>query len=85
VDPRLADDDPLPDYARGGQLDEEIPEEARPLEVEPEADLRERLSEESPINPYLLVRWAQAGIIPPEEVAGLPESGGDGVEEAEGQ
>jgi hypothetical protein len=67
VDPRLGDDDPLPQYARGGQPDEEVPERAQLSAMAEEADLRELLSSEPPTNPFLRARWAEAGLLPPDD------------------
>jgi hypothetical protein len=84
VDPRLGDDDPLPDYPRGGQTDEEVPEEIRPPAIEPAGNLRDLLSQERPINPLLQERWVEAGILAPKDVTGVPELRGEGVEQDEG-
>jgi hypothetical protein len=42
VDPDLADDDPLPEYPRGGQEDADVPPEFRAAAAEPGADLRDQ-------------------------------------------
>ena len=63
VDPRLEDDDPLPEYPRGGQP----PERERAGRGEPEGDLREQLAEHSPTNPFLRARWSELDLLLPEE------------------
>jgi hypothetical protein len=73
VDPRLGDDDPLPDPPRGGQLDEEIPDEDRLKALESEADLRGLIATSPPANPFLRARWAEAGILTQNEVERVPE------------
>jgi hypothetical protein len=72
VDPRLGDDDPLPDPPRGGQLDEEIPDEDRLKALEPEADLRGLIATSPPANPFLRARWAEAGMLNQNEVERFP-------------
>ena len=67
VNPRLGDADPLPDPPRGGQRDEDIPEEARLAAVAPDADLGALLREVSPANPFLRARWVELGLMTTEE------------------
>lgn len=76
VDPRLSDDDPLPDYPRGGQREEEIPEEYRLAPLESGADLQSLIAAQPPANPFLRLRWAEAGMLSQDEIEGVaPESG----------
>jgi hypothetical protein len=63
VDPRLNDDDPLPDPPRGGQREEDIPEEARLPTLDPDTDLHAVISGEQPANPFLRTRWEEAGLL----------------------
>lgn len=63
VDPRINDDDPLPDPPRGAQPEEEIPEEARLTPLEPDADLDAVITAEPPANPLLADRWKEAGLL----------------------
>jgi hypothetical protein len=67
VDPQLSDDEPLRDRPRGGQPDEEVPDELRPAAVEPSRDLREVLGGQPPANPFLRERWAQEGLLDEDE------------------
>jgi hypothetical protein len=71
VDPRLGDDDTLPDPPRGGQLDEEIPDENRLKALEPEADLLGLIATQPPANPFLRARWAEVGLLNRNEVESL--------------
>jgi hypothetical protein len=66
VDPRLGDDDPLPDYGRGGQPTEELPENFAARAPE-EADLAEVLQQHSPSNTFLRARWVELGLLSREE------------------
>jgi hypothetical protein len=68
VDPQLSDDDPLPDRPRGGQREEEIPEEHRLVPPEPGADLRGLLAAEPPANPFLRARWVELGMLNQDKV-----------------
>ena len=77
VDPRLSDDDPLPSYSRGGQLEEDVPDEARLSALAPDADLRELLIGEPPTNAFLQARWVEAGVLPAEAVPGRVEPSSD--------
>ncbi|HEX2040817.1 MAG TPA: hypothetical protein VHF47_13920 [Acidimicrobiales bacterium] len=63
VDPRLGDDDPIPDYERGGQREDEIPEESRLPVLSPDDDLDELLKELPPNDPDLRKRWAEEGLL----------------------
>jgi hypothetical protein len=67
VDPRLADDDPLPDRPRGGMPEEHIPEAARLVALSPETDLLDLLSAQPPANPDLRARWTELGLLPADE------------------
>ena len=80
VDPQLSDDDPLPDPPRGGQSEEEIPEEDRLVPLESGTDLQGLIAAQPPANPFLRLRWAEAGLLSQDEVEGLaPESGEGGA------
>jgi hypothetical protein len=70
VDPRLNDDDPLPDYPRGGQQEEQIPEEYRLAPLEPGTDLQSLIAAYPPANPFLKLRWVEAGILSEDEIEG---------------
>ncbi len=79
VDPQLSDDDPLPDPPRGGQREEEIPEEHRLAPLEPGTDLRGLIAAQPPANPFLRALWVEEGLLKDE---GLPvksseDEGGD--------
>lgn len=71
VDPQLNDDDPLPDPPRGGQRDEEIPEEHRLAPLAPDADLLDLIAAQPPANLFLRTRWVEAGMLNQAEVEGL--------------
>ena len=63
VDPRLNDDDPLPNYQRGGEI---------PLESARVSDVREEdfvsfLKRHLPSNPLLRDHWIKLGLIEEEE------------------
>ena len=78
VNPQLSDDDPLPDPPRGGQREEEIPEEDRPMPLEVDTDLEGLIAEQPPANPFLRLRWAEVGMLSQEEVEGLVLESGEG-------
>jgi hypothetical protein len=63
VDPQLSDDEPLRDRPRGGQVEEEVPDESRLAAVAAPRDLREVLAEQPPTNPFLRERWVQEGLL----------------------
>ncbi len=67
VDPRLGDDDPIPDYPRGGQIPEELPG-VIPLE----GDLTPFLQHLPPGNPFLHERWGELGLLP-ENAPAVPQ------------
>ena len=75
VDPRLADDDPLPDYPRGGQRAEEVPVESRLAELEATADLDALLREIPPTNVDLRRRWMEEGLLEPSTGEQQPGAG----------
>lgn len=62
VDPRLADDDPLPDRPRGAVADDPHLEV-----VGRDVDFEDLLRQQPPANPELLAHWRAAGILPAEE------------------
>ena len=66
VDPRLRDDDPLPDPPRGAQTEDETAQDARPPALPQDVDLRDLLSTQPPANPELRARWRELGLLPPE-------------------
>lgn len=68
VDPALADDDPIPEYPRGG---EETPDHPALLEarIAPETDLADELRRHPPGNPFLRERWAELGLMPADDAA----------------
>jgi len=78
VDPRLNDDDPLPDPPRGGQREEDIPEEAQFQSLESGTDLQGLIADEPPANPFLRARWVEAGLLNQDEVEGLALESGEG-------
>ena len=67
VDPQLSDDEPIRDRPRGGQAEDQVPDDLRPTAVEPSGDLRELLAEQPPANPALRERWAQEGLLDQDE------------------
>jgi hypothetical protein len=69
VDPQLSDEEPLRDRARGGQAEDEVPDDVRPTAVDPSRDLRELLADMPPANPALRERWVQEGLL--DEDGGL--------------
>jgi hypothetical protein len=71
VDPRLSDDDVLPDRPRGGQRDEEIPEEYRLKPQKPGTDLRGFIAAQPPANPFLRQRWVEEGLLDKDAREGL--------------
>jgi hypothetical protein len=70
VDPQLSDDEPIRDRPRGGQAEDEVPEELRLAAAEPPGELRGVLVEQPPANPFLRERWVEEGL--------LDEGGGEG-------
>ena len=62
VDPQLSDEEPLRDRPRGGQVDEEVPEQLRQAGLAPK-DIREMLANQPPANPFLRERWVQEGLL----------------------
>jgi hypothetical protein len=71
VDPRLSDNDALPDYPRGGQPEEEIPEEHRLTPLAASSDVWSLLAAEPPTNPFLRRRWVEVGLLSKDEVGEL--------------
>lgn len=69
VDPQLGDDEPLRDRPRGGQAEDEVPDDLRPAVIEPSRDLREVLAGQPPANPALRQRWVQEGLLDEGEVS----------------
>ena len=61
VDPRLNDEDPIPQYGRGGELLDEIPG-ARKVDGE----VTEEIRDSPPDNLRLRQRWQEADLLPPE-------------------
>ena len=77
VDPQLNDDDPLPNPSRGGQSDEEIPEEQRPRPLDPSVDVRALIADQPPANPFLKARWVEGRLLNQDDVEGLPPETGE--------
>ena len=71
VDPQLSDDDPLPVPPRGGQREEEIPEEHRLAPLEPGINVQGLIAAQPPTNPFLRLRWVELGMLNQGEVEGL--------------
>lgn len=75
VDPRLGDEDPVPEYPRGGQLEEDAPESdallTRPLATD--VDFHEILREVPPTNLDLRALWIERGLL--EDDSEAPGSG----------
>ena len=67
ADPRLGDDDPLPDRPRGGQIEEDIPEKHRLRPLKVGIDLKSIISKQPPANPFLRARWAEVGMLEQED------------------
>lgn len=67
VDSRLGDDEPLPQYPRGGQSEEEIPEEDRLTPIDPGVDVQTLIAALTPANPYLRTRWIELGMLDQDE------------------
>jgi hypothetical protein len=63
VDPQLSDEEPLRDRPRGGQPEDEVPDDLRAAAVEPSKDLRDVLAEQPPANPSLRERWVEEGLL----------------------
>jgi len=66
VDPDISDDEPLPDFPRGGEMPDELPI-ARSAFVSEEADLTDILRQHPPTNPFLRARWEELGLAPADE------------------
>jgi hypothetical protein len=67
VDPQLSDDEPLRDRPRGGQAEDDVPDDLRPVVIEPSRDLREVLADQPPANPALRQRWVEEGLLAESE------------------
>jgi hypothetical protein len=78
VDPQLSDEDPMWDPPRGGQREEDIPEEARLPSLDPDTDIDDIIAAEPPANPLLRARWVEAGLLDQDEVEGLPLESDEG-------
>jgi hypothetical protein len=70
VDPAFRDEDPIPEYHRGGQPVEEIPEGLLPPPLPPGADVTERIRAVPPANRWLRARWVELGLLPADDAAG---------------
>jgi hypothetical protein len=79
VDPRLSDDEPLPDPPRGGQREEEIPAEHRFVPIEPAADIGRLIAAQPPANPFLRERWVEVGLLDKDQAQGAASEPGEGV------
>jgi hypothetical protein len=62
VNPSLSDDDMLPAYSRGGQVHEDIPDDARihPSNLD---EIRALLRISEPANIHLRERWVEEGLM----------------------
>jgi hypothetical protein len=58
VDPRLGDDDPLPDYPRGGQIVRELP--GTTISTDKFISFLKKLP---PSNPFLRAHWVEMGLL----------------------
>jgi hypothetical protein len=61
--PGLTDDDPLPQPARGGLLEERGTALAAPRVMSPE-EFDSHVREVPPTNPFLAGRWQELGVLP---------------------
>jgi hypothetical protein len=57
VDPRLQDNEAIPDYPTGGQLEEHPPPPSN------EADVRQRLRGHVPTNPLMRAHWREVSLL----------------------
>ena len=73
VDPSFSDDDPIPQYHRGGQRDDELPEPLLPPPLPPGADLTARITAVPPANRWLRARWVELGLLSADDAT---EGGG---------
>jgi len=78
VNPRFGDDDPLPEPSRGGQSEQEIPEEHRLATLDPKIDLLGLIAAEPPANAFLRARWVEAGVLKQDEGEGRATESGEG-------
>jgi hypothetical protein len=82
--PRLRDEEPLPDPPRGGLEPGEGPEENR--EPEPfEGDLEELLRDSPPANPFLRERWRDEELLKEEDPGATRGSPGELEQHREGE
>lgn len=70
VDPSFQDDQPIPDYHRGGQPADQIPEGLLPPPLAPDADVTERVRAVPPTNRWLRARWVELGLLPADDAPG---------------
>ena len=77
VDPRLSDEEALPNLPRGGQAEEDIPRDDRIEPVGRDVDIRKIIGKDPPSNPWLVLRWIEAGL--------LDRSAAEGIAPMEGE
>lgn len=70
VDPSFRDEDLIPDYHRGGQPLEEIPEGLLPPPLPSGADVTEQIRAVPPANRWLRARWVELGLLPADDTTG---------------
>jgi hypothetical protein len=71
----LSDDDPLPDFPRGGLLEGVLPTGVRETSSEEGTGL---LGSEPPANPFLRARWAEKRMLAEDDVDLLRNAGNGG-------
>jgi hypothetical protein len=77
VDPRLSDDEPIPDPPRGGQADADIPVHQRFTPLDVSTDLSSILAVRIPTNPFLRARWIEAGLCGKADLLPVPSEDDD--------
>jgi hypothetical protein len=77
VDPRLSDDEPLPDLPRGGQAEEDIPRADRIKPIGRDVDIREVIGKDPPSNPWLVLRWIEAELLDRSAAEGIAPMKGE--------
>lgn len=71
VDPRLSDDDPLPELPLGGQSEEEIPDHDRLKPAGRRFDVEEMVRKDPPDNPWLLAHLVESGVLDRSALEGV--------------
>lgn len=77
VDPRLNDEDALPNPPRGGQAEEDIPRGDRIDPVGRDVDIWEIIGRDPPSNPWLVLQWIEAGLLDRSAAEGVAPMGGE--------